>query len=802
FLPCRLDASLSARVRAASRRFDTTPFVLLLTSWALLLSRLSGQDDLVVGVPSANRSAPETQDLVGLLVSTLPLRVPLNGAPRLSLLLKRVERRMLDAQQHQDIAFEKIVELVCSTRSLAYNPLFQVLFAWQGGRPESLRIDGLTTTLLRADCSPRHAKFDLSLLLFDDDGVIHGGIEYASALFDAPTIERCRDHWFAVLAQLVQGEDIDPQRVELLAPAQRNELLDRWNATARDFPRERCLHELVEAQAAETPDAIALEFEAESLTYAELDRRAARLAARLRSRGATVGSFVAIHIARSPAMIVAVLAVLKAGAAYVPLDTLHPSARKAHILDDCRPGWLLHAGDAPVFERLAAPPQAIDVSADDDGDAAPAVATASTQLAYLIYTSGSTGLPKGVMVEHRSVVNRLVWMLHHFPIEADDAVLQKTALGFDVSVWEIFVPLICGARLVLADSGAQADPERLARILRERRITVVHFVPSMLHLFLAQLRGAVFPDLHHVICSGEELPRVVVEDFQHRLPRTALYNLYGPTEASIEVSWHRCELDHGAPRVPIGRPIDNCRLYVLDRHHRLLPPGVTGELFIGGTPVARGYFRRPALTSERFLPDPLTRDANARMYKTGDQARWLPNGEVDFLGRNDAQIKLRGFRIEPSEIETQLARFPGVEEAAVALHQDATRGASLVGYWVGDAAIDAAVLRDYLGAAVPDYMVPTFFVRLDRLPLNANGKLDRAALPAPDTVRAGAASAQAFEGELEHRIAAVWHEVLGRSGFGRDDNFFAVGGHSLLTLRLRTRLAAAALPVEIADLFR
>ncbi|WP_313918702.1 non-ribosomal peptide synthetase [Tahibacter sp.] len=809
FVPCHLDAGGADRLRAAARRFGTTPFVLLLTSWALLLWRLSGQDDVIVGTPSANRSTEEAQALVGMLVSTLPLRLDLSGTPHLSELIRRFERTSLEAQQHQDIAFEKIVELVSAARSLAYNPVFQVMFAWQAGSAQIPGLRGLRSEPL-PDCAPHCAKFDLSLILAEAHDGIHGGIEYASALFDESTIVRYRAHWLTILEQIVAGSDMTIDRIEVLTPAQRHQVLEAWNDTRREFPHEQCIHTLFEQQAAATPDAIALQAGDEHLDYAELDSRAGRLARYLVAHGVRVGSFVAIHIERSTAMIIAVLATLKAGAAYVPLDTSHPAARKAHVLGDCQPGWLLHTGDVPSFDGLESPPRVIEVNAALA--AAPILTSAlpppitSTELAYIIYTSGSTGLPKGVMLEHRSVVNRLAWMQRHFAIGPDDAVLQKTALGFDVSVWELFLPLICGSRLVLAEPDSHRDPQRLARIMRETGITILHFVPSMLHLFLAQRSAFDFPALKHVVCSGEELPPAVVEDFQRKLPRVGIQNLYGPTEASIDVSWHLCARDHGAVRIPIGRPIDNCRLYVLDREHRPLPSGVAGELYIGGVPVARGYFNRPDINSERFLPDPFADDARARMYKTGDKARWLQNGEIDFLGRNDAQIKLRGFRIELSEIESHLARFPGVAEAAAALRQDASGGPMLVAYWVGgdtgDVSIDAAALRSHLAAALPEYMIPTQFVRLEQLPLNANGKLDRNALPAfaADVVTASTGAAPA--GMLEETIAAAWSVVLGRGNLGRDENFFAVGGHSLMTLRLVRQLQQVDVTIQVADVFR
>ncbi|MBL8300937.1 MAG: amino acid adenylation domain-containing protein [Rhodanobacteraceae bacterium] len=806
FVSCRLDRTLSARVRATARRFGTTPFVVLLTSWALLLSRLSAQADIVVGTPSANRSRPEAQPLIGLLVSTLPLRLDLSGTPHLSELLKRVERCSLEAQQHQDIAFEKIVESVCETRSLAYNPIFQVMFAWQGGVTDVPLLHGATASLLH-DCVPRHAKFDLSLNLADAVDGIHGGIEFASALFDVETIERYKDHWLTILSCVVNGADPTIDCIDVLSSDQRHRVLVEWNDTARDFPHDCCLHDLVRKQAQATPSAVALESGPEQLTYAQLEERADRLACHLRMAGVRSGSFVAVHISRSMPMIVAVLAILKAGGAYVPLDTTHPDARKIHVLDDCKPKWLLHAGEIPSLETLATIPLLIDVmAAMAESSLQESVVTQdSTELAYLIYTSGSTGLPKGVMLQHRSIVNRLTWMQRHFSIGPADVVLQKTALGFDVSVWEVFLPLICGARLVLAEQDSHRDPERIARVMREKRVTILHFVPSMLHLFLAQRGTLDFPHLRYVVCSGEELPPAVVEDCLRKLPGVEIQNLYGPTEASIDVSWHRCSPNHGAARVPIGRPIDNCRLYVLDAEHRLVPPGVTGELYIGGTPVARGYFNRPALNAERFLPDPFANDTREHMYKTGDQARWLPNGEIDFLGRNDAQIKLRGFRIELSEIESHLVRFPDVSEAAVALRRDVNGEAVLVAYWVAASiteGVNALMLRAHLAAVLPDYMVPALFVRMDQLPLNSNGKLDRNALPAPEAAHVATLTDTAPQGALEQRVAAAWHDVLGRQDVGRGDNFFSIGGHSLLTLRLCRRLEMDGLHVDIADIFR
>jgi len=805
FVALELDAALCASLRETCRHFGTTPFVLLLAGWSLLLSRLSGQDEVVVGVPSANRDQAELEDVVGLFVTTLALRLAPGAVTGVAELLAHVEAVSLAAQQHQNIPFEQVVDLARPARSLAYNPVFQAMFAWQSQALTLPELPGLVVSRL-ADPPARHAKFDLTLVLADAGDTISGGIEYATALFDAATMHRYAEHFTTLLRQLCVTAERPLARLELLSAAQRRQLLQEWNATARPFPSHCCLHELVEQAAAAAPDATALVMGTQTLSYAELDARADALAAVLRARGLRAEERVAICIARSPEMIVAVLGVLKAGGAYVPLDMSHPPARIAHVLGDSAPRWVLLAGEDELADHPGL--ACIDVTRLQPfvGPLATAERPNSGQLAYVIYTSGSTGAPKGVMVEHRSVVNRLAWMRREFAMGAAERVLQKTALSFDVSVWEIFMPLIGGGCLVLAEPGSQRDPLALARLLREQRITTAHFVPSMLQVFLAELATFEFPDLVRVVCSGEELPPAVVEDFQRKIPVVEIYNFYGPTEAAIEVSWHRCRPDRGAARVPIGRPIDNCRLYVLDRAARLQPPGVVGELYIAGTPVARGYLNRETLTAERFLADPFG-EPGARMYRTGDLARWTSDGEIDFLGRNDAQIKLRGFRIELSEIESQLARHPDIAEAAVALSLDAVGGPALIAYWIAaraDVELDAEELRTYLAAALPEYMLPVGYRRLDRLPLNANGKLDRDALPAlaplPPAVDGNADDMP--QGHTELAIAAAWQDVLGRGGFGREDNFFALGGHSLLTLRLRKRLEAGGIAVEIADLFR
>ncbi|MGN3967531.1 amino acid adenylation domain-containing protein, partial [Burkholderia gladioli] len=596
--------------------------------------------------------------------------------------------------------------------------------------------------------------------------------------------------------------------------------MSEWNDTDAPFPHDT-LHARFAQQVARTPEAIAVTAGAVSLSYAELERRANRLAHRLRALGAGPDRVIGVFAERSLAMMVALLGTLKAGAAYLPLDPDHPAERLAYLLDDARVPIVL--SQAHLLERLPAT-QAARVTLDEAGDTnedgepgerdtaalaaypceAPPELAAPHHAAYVIYTSGSTGRPKGVLVEHRGIVNRLAWMQKAYRLDARDRVLQKTPFGFDVSVWELFWPLLEGARLVMAEPGGHRDPAYLARTIDAERISVMHFVPSMLDAFLEHAPANCGASLRDVMCSGEALRADTQNRFLTRFG-ARLHNLYGPTEASVDVSFWPCRLDTETASVPIGAPIDNLRLYVLDRALQPQPAGVAGELYLAGAGLARGYLNRPALTAERFVANPFT--PGERMYRTGDLARWRADGQVEYLGRLDHQVKLRGLRIELGEIEAAVLAQPGVTQAAVIAREDRPGEPRLVAYVVPqdglreDAPFDAEPLREALARALPDYMVPAAFVPLAALPLSANGKLDRRALPAPADADFARDAYAVPVGETETRLAALWAEVLGLERAGRFDHFFSQG-HSLLAVRLLARVQQAfGIEIPLVELF-
>ncbi len=794
-----LDEELTAGLKALSQRHGTTLFMTLMAAWAATLSRLSGQDDVVIGTPTANRGRAEIEGLIGFFVNTLALRVDLSDQPTVAELLGRVRERALDAQRHQDIPFEQVVEAVQPARTLAHTPLFQVLFAWQNTPQGGAELPGLT--LSPADATSRvTAKFDLSLALSEQDGRIVGGVEYATALFDRATVERYLGYLRRVLEEMVADDTQPVDRLPMLPGAERRQVVEEWNDTAVEYPRDLCIHHLFEQQVERTPDAVAVVFGDQALTYAELNARANRLAHHLRALGVGPDVRVAIGLERGLEMMVGLFAVLKAGGAYVPLDPAYPADRLRYMLADSAPAVLLTQSSlAALFPGVEVPVLELDAPVWADapaGNPGPAGLTAE-HLAYVIYTSGSTGRPKGVMNEHRGVVNRLLWMQDAYGLRAEEAVLQKTPVSFDVSVWELFWAPLAGARVVMLEPEAHREPRRLAEAIEREGVGTVHFVPSMLQLFLEHAPLERCGSLKRVICSGEALPASVVRRFAERLPGVELYNLYGPTEAAVDVTWWRCEGAREGGSVPIGRPVSNTRIYVLDAGGEPVPVGVAGELYIGGVQVARGYLNRDELTAERFVENPFH---GGRMYRTGDVARWRADGAIEYLGRNDEQVKLRGFRIELGEIEARLAMHPAVREATVLMREDTPGDRRLVAYLVGEP-VEAEALRTHLLATLPEYMVPAAYVRLDALPLTPNGKLDRRALPAPEGGAFAARAYEAPEGEIEEALAEVWAELLGVERVGRHDNFFELGGHSLLVVRLIDRMDEVGLHADVRALF-
>lgn len=791
-----LEEELTAGLKALSRRHGTTLFMTLLTGWATLLSRLSGQKDVVIGIPSANRGHTEIEGLIGFFVNTLALRIDLSGSPTMAALLERVKTQALAAQQNQDIPFEQVVELVQPVRSLAHSPLFQVMLAWQNTGRVDVELPGLT--LGSVESAERvTALFDLLLSLTERDGRIVGGAEYATALFERATVERYLGNFRMVLEGMVADDGQTVDRLPLLSDAERRQVVREWNATHAAYPSHSCIHQLIEAQVERTPHAAAVVSEGESLTYGELNNRANRLAHYLRDLGVGPDTRVAICLERSLDLMVGLLGVLKAGGAYVPLDPSYPGERLRYMLEDSEPVALLTQGSlAGSFGELREDMPVIDLAADaptwanrpetnpDGAD----MGLSPDHLAYVMYTSGSTGRPKGVMVEHRSVVNRIVWMQEQYAIDPGEAMLQKTTVSFDVSVWEFFWPVMVGARLMMARPEGHRDPGYLIETIKRERITRVHFVPSMLQLFLDHPDAGTCSGLVLVACSGEALPAPLVDRFYQKLPGVGLCNWYGPTEGGEVTDW-RCVPDEEEGSIPIGRPISNTSIYILDPLGEPVPVGVTGEIFIGGVALARGYQNLPELTAERFVPDPFSGEEGARLYRTGDLGRWRTDGAVEFLGRNDFQVKVRGFRIELGEIEAQLGEHPAVRAAAVLAREDTAGDQRLVAYYVAAEPVEVEALRTHLAQRLPEYMIPVAFVDLDALPLTPSGKVDRKALPAPGGDAYRTRSYEAPQGDVEEALAGIWVEVLRRDRVGVHDDFFDLGGHSLLATQVMSRVA-------------
>jgi amino acid adenylation domain-containing protein len=778
---------------ALGRTEGASLFMALLAVFQVLLHRSSDQDDVVVGIPVAGRTRTETMGLIGPFANTLVLRHDLSGAPTFRELLRRTRKVCLDAYDHQEFPFERLVEELHPARDLSRNPIFQVLMVLQNTPAAGVFASpGTTSSVLPVDAAA--SMLDLSLELVPRPGGLDGVFEYSTDLFEPGTISRMALHLVALGERFATDPDASITRVSLLSAEERRQILLDWNATGRPLPEALSLHGLVEAQVARTPDAPAVVFEGERLTFLELDGRANRLAHHLRNLGVGPEARVAVCLERSLDLIVTLLAILKAGGAYVPLDPAYPAERLAFMLEDSRAHTVVvHASTASVLPPTSAPVVDLGRAAADLARAPEVrlpVQVEENNLAYLIYTSGSTGRPKGAMNTHRAIANRLLWMQEAYKLGAGDCVLQKTPVSFDVSVWELFWPLAAGARLVLAKPGGHQDNGYLVELIAREQVTTVHFVPSMLQIFLEEPLLERVTSLRQVVCSGEALPLELQRRFRARLPGPALHNLYGPTEAAVDVSAWTCGAEEARGAVPIGRPISNLQIYVLDRHLEPVPTGVRGELYIGGVGLARGYHDRPDLTAERFVPHPFADAPGARLYRTGDLARFWSDGRIEYVGRTDHQVKLRGFRIELGEIEAALARHPSIREGVAILRRRPSGDSQLVAYVALQAGkdADAGALRAYLMTRLPEHMVPSAFVVLERLPLTPSGKVDRAALPAPAAPSASSAASHPPRSALEQGIAAVWREALALEQVGIHDNFFDLGGHSLLLAQVHRRL--------------
>ena len=786
--------AITAGVRALARAEGVTPFMVLLASWQALLGRWAGEDDVVVGSPVAGRDGSELEGLIGFFVNTLPLRADLSGDPSLRALLARVRETTLGAFAHQDLPFERLVEELSPARTPGRTPVFQVAFALNGAGPGVPRLGGARMEPV-AEEAPT-ARFDLSLSLEEDGARYAAALTYRADLFEDATVRRMTGHFVRLLAAAAEDPDLPLADVPVLDEEERRTVLEAWNDTARAYALDRCVHERFEAQTARTPAADAVVWEAGSLSYAELDRRANRFARRLRRLGVRPEVRVGVYLERTAELVVAVLAILKAGGAYVPLDPAYPAGRVLHALEDSGAGLLVAApalaARLPEYRGTVVGVDEEGAYEDDDGREGPPEGGAGPRnAAYVIYTSGSTGTPKGVLVEHRSLLNFLLW--YDEAVRGPDApdLPLTSRLSFDAHVRQLFPPLLRGRPVWLLPEETVGDPEALLAALGTRERVAFAGVPSLWDAVLERIRSgesSAPPGLATVGVGGEALSEGLAARTLEALPGVALWNHYGPTETTVNATVSRVVPGAG---VELGTPVANSRVYLLDARLAPVPLGVAGELFVGGAGVARGYLGRPDLTAERFVPDPFSGEPGARMYRTGDRARRRSGGALEYLGRVDRQVKVRGFRIEPGEVEAALARHPGVRGAAVTVREDGAGGARLVGYYVPDRDSGPTVeeVVRWLSDRLPEPMVPRALVPLDALPLTPAGKTDHGALPPPED--AAVTDPVAPRTPVEARLAGVFAGVLGVERVGVHDDFFALGGHSLLATRLVSRVRAA-----------
>ncbi len=816
--PLALETGVWEKLRGVARAHGTTPFAVLLAAFQVFLHRHTGQEEIIVGSPTSGRSRPEFSGVAGYFVNPVPLRARLAGRATFADFLAQVKRTVLGALAHADLPLPLLVERLKLPRDPSRPALFQSLFVFQKPPQTDARGDALKAgtgasargawgglDVTEFPLAQMEGQFELTLEIFEDRG---GSLKYNTALFTPETAARFATRFTTLLDAIVADPALRIDELPLMDAAERCLVVQTWNHTPADYPQQFCLHELIAQQVARTPDAPALTFEGQMLSYRQLDARANQLAHWLRRAGVRPDTLVGVCAERSLELVIALLGILKSGGAYVPLDPGYPRERLAFMTEDSAVSLVL-TQEKFAGELRASGVKTLRLDADwaevaRESAASPASAVTPDHLAYMIYTSGSTGRPKGATNTHRAIVNRLLWMQDAYRLTATDTVVQKTPFSFDVSVWEFFWPLLAGARLVVAKPGGHQDAAYLADLVARERVTTMHFVPSMLQVFVEQPGLARCPALRQVFCSGEALPFELQERFFAR-HHAELHNLYGPTEAAVDVTFWKCERGSIRRIVPIGRPIARMQMHVLDARLQPVPVGVAGELHIGGIGLARGYHRRPELTAEKFIPDPFGAPG-ARLYKTGDLARWLADGAIEYLGRLDHQVKLRGFRIELGEIETALAREPGVREATVIVREDRPGEKAIVAYVVAanGSALSSADLRRALRGSLPDYMVPSDFVMLPALPLSPNGKVDRKALPAPmrDHVESGVRFV-APESATEQLLATLWREALGRDRVGVEDNFFDLGGHSLklgqVHARLQTRFPN---PPALLELFQ
>ncbi|MDQ3274535.1 MAG: amino acid adenylation domain-containing protein, partial [Actinomycetota bacterium] len=805
-VPVEIPAEVGTRLVAVGRSEGCTPFVSLLAGYFAFLHRYTGQDDLVVGTVVANRPRPEQRDLVGFLANTVVVRFDVSGAPTFREMLRGVRGAVADALAHSRLPYSEIVRSTAGGRAGEDNPLFETSFVLESSPVP--RLDAADTVWRPVSWSPDGAvegtaKFELSVALEEVDGGFRGVLEFDSGRFETTTARRMTAEFGTLLAGMATEPDIEIAAADVLPPEERRMLLTGWNDTVAAVPDTVAFPHLFEQQVRRTPDRVAVAHQDRDVTYRELNVLANRLARHLRARGAQRGDVVGLLMPRGLDLLVSMLAVFKAGAAYVPLDPNHPAHRHLQVLDGA--GVRLLVGSATLSDELAAGAAAAERALSCEIVPTTGIATLTgpdsdlgltigpDDLAYVIFTSGSTGAPKGAMVEHLGMINHLFAKIHDLALHDGDAVAQTASQCFDISVWQFLSALLVGGRVDIVPETAATDPLELLDRTARTATTILEIVPSLLRVALDELEtsrsGAGFPALRWLLVTGEALPPELARRWFSRLPDIPLLNAYGPTECSDDVAHYAIHeagvLD--AVNTPIGRPVLNTRLYILDGHRQPVPIGVLGELYVSGHGVGRGYAGRSDLTAERFVPDSLSGIPGARMYRTGDVVRWLADGRIEFIGRVDNQVKVRGFRIELGEVEAVLGEHPGVQDVAVVVDEGAGGDRSLVGHVVLRG-VDVDELREWTGSRLPAYMVPSVLVVLDRLPLTANGKVDRAALPAVSAGDRPGADYVPPATPTEELVAGLWAEILGLERVGSRDDFFLLGGHSLLATQVVARI--------------
>jgi len=802
--PFKLSRSLLTALKKLSRQEGVTLFMTLLAAFKALIYRYSGQEDVIVGSPIAGRNRAEFEGLIGCFLNTMVMRSDMSGNPTFRQMLSQVQRVAMGAYAHQDLPFEKLVEELQPDRDLSTSPLFQVMFVLQNAPAPNFEIFDFTLTPITSELKP--SRFDLTLYMGELDEQLRGAAEYNTDLFDRTTMKRMCRHFQMLLESIVADPNQRIADLPILTNEEKHQVVVEWNTTRLEYPKERCFQKLFEAQVEKTPEATALVFENQKLTYQQLNARANQLAHHLKKMGVGPDVLVGIYVERSVEMLVGLLGILKAGGAYVPLDPAYPRERIAYMLQDSGASVLL-TQEKLVNHMPRHCAQVLCLDSDwkkisQEANNNPGGEPMPENVAYVIYTSGSTGKPKGVAVQHYTLVNFLNSMANEPGLISKDVLLAVTTLSFDIAGLELYLPLMIGAQVNLVSREVASDGRRLSKALADSGATVMQASPATWQLLLESgWQGS--PQLK-ILCGGEALPRELANRL---LPCCeSLWNMYGPTESTIWSAVQKVEGGDGP--ISIGRPIANTQIYILDRNFNPVPVGVYGELYIGGDGLARGYLNRSELTAEKFVPHPLSQEDGARIYSSGDQARFLSDGRIELVGRLDHQVKVRGFRIELGEIEATLAQHKAVDQVVVVVRggADSSDDKHLAAYMVAAPEQEPTVgdLRGFLMESLPEYMVPTAFVFLDAFPLTPNGKVDRKTLPSPEGVHPKLGSEYvAPQSEIERTITSIWQEVLKMEKVGIDDNFFDLGGHSMLLVRIQGKLSEAFnRDISIIELFK